>query len=130
MTVKTDRLVTLFGGGGFVGRYAVRALLAAGARVRIADRHPERAYFLRTQSPLGQYEAVRADIADPASVAAAVAGAEAVVNLVGILKGNFRKYHVDGAANVARAASAPGARALVHVSAIGADAESPSAYGR
>jgi uncharacterized protein YbjT (DUF2867 family) len=130
MTVKTDRLVTLFGGGGFVGRYAVRALMAAGARVRIADRHPERAYFLRTQGGLGQYEAVRADIADPASVAAAVAGAEAVVNLVGILKGDFRTYHVDGAENVARAAATAGAKALVQISAIGADPESASAYGR
>lgn len=130
MTVKTDRLVTLFGGGGFVGRYAVRALLAAGARVRIADRRPERAYFLRTQGGLGQYEAVRADIADPASVAAAVAGADAVVNLVGILKGNFRTYHVEGAAHVARAAAAAGAQSLVQISAIGADPDSASAYGR
>ena len=94
MSVKTDRLVTLFGGGGFIGRYAVRALLEAGARVRIADRNPERAYFLRTQSGLGQFETVRADINDPAGVAAAVAGAEAVVNLVGILKGNFHRVHV------------------------------------
>lgn len=130
MTVKTDQLVTLFGGGGFVGRYAVRALLAAGARVRIADRRPERAYFLRTQGGLGQFEPVRADITDPASVAAAVAGAEAVVNLVGILKGDFRKYHVDGVANVARAAVGARAKALVQISAIGADPESASRYGR
>ena len=130
MSVKTDRLVTLFGGGGFIGRYAVRCLLAAGARVRIADRNPARAYFLRTQGGLGQFETVRADINDPAAVAASVAGAEAVINLVGILKGDFRKAHVDGAANVARAAAAAGARALVHVSAIGADPDSPSAYGR
>ncbi|MGE0178580.1 MAG: complex I NDUFA9 subunit family protein [Sphingomonas sp.] len=130
MSVKTDRLVTLFGGGGFVGRYAVRALLAAGARVRIADRNPARAYFLRTQGGLGQFEAVRADIDDPQAVAASVAGAAAVVNLVGILKGDFRRVHVDGAANVARAAAVAGAGSLVHVSAIGADPESPSAYGR
>jgi len=130
MSVKTDRLVTLFGGGGFIGRYAARALLAAGARVRIADRSPQRAYFLRTQGGLGQFEAVRADITDPASVAAAVAGAAAVVNLVGILKGDFRRVHVEGAANVARATAAAGASALVHVSAIGADTESASAYGR
>lgn len=130
MTVKTETLVTLFGGGGFVGRYAVRALLAAGARVRIADRHPERAYFLRTQGGLGQYEAVRADITDPASVAAAVAGASAVINLVGILKGDFRTFHVRGAANVAEAAAAAGARAMVQISAIGADPDSASAYGR
>ncbi len=130
MTVKTDRLVTLFGGGGFVGRYAVRALMAAGARVRIASRAPQRAYFLRTQGGLGQFETVNVDISDPARVAAAVAGAEAVINLVGILKGDFRKVHVDGAVTVARAAAAAGARALVHLSAIGADPKSASAYGR
>ncbi len=130
MTVKTDRLVTLFGGGGFVGRYAVQALLAAGARVRIAEREPKRAYFLRTLGGLGQVQFVRADIGDPASVEAAVAGADAVANLVGILKGDFQRVHVEGAANVARAAAAAGAQALVQVSAIGADPDSPSAYGR
>lgn len=130
MTDKTDRLVTLFGGGGFVGRYALQALLSAGARVRIAEREPKRAYFLRSLGRLGQIQFVRADIGDPASVAAAVAGAEAVVNLVGILKGDFQRVHVDGAANVARAAAAAGARAFVQVSAIGADPASPSAYGR
>jgi uncharacterized protein YbjT (DUF2867 family) len=130
MTVKTDRLVTLFGGGGFIGRYAVRALMAAGARVRIASRAPQRAYFLRTQGGLGQFETVRADVGDPASVAAAVAGADAVVNLVGILKGDFRAVHVRGAETIAQASKAAGARALVHLSAIGADPDSPSAYGR
>ncbi len=130
MTGKTDRLVTLFGGGGFVGRYVVQALLARGARVRIASRAPERAWFLKPLGGLGQTQFVRADITDPASVAAAVAGADAVVNLVGILKGRFGAVHVDGARNVAEAAAAAGAGALVHVSAIGADPESPSNYGR
>ena len=130
MTVKTDKLVTLFGGGGFVGRYVVQALHAQGARVRIASRAPERAWFLKPLGGLGQTQFVRADITDPASAAVAVAGADAVVNLAGILKGRFKAVHVDGARHVAEAAAAAGAAALVHVSAIGADPESPSAYGR
>lgn len=130
MAAKTDRLVTLFGGGGFVGRYVAQALHAEGARVRIAQREPKRAYFLKPLGGLGQTQFVRADITDPASVAAAVAGADAVVNLVGVLKGAFQAIHVDGAQNVAEAAAAAGAGALVHLSAIGADPESASNYGR
>ena len=130
MTDKTDRLVTLFGGGGFVGRYVAQALLRDGARIRVAERAPKRAYFLKPLGALGQVQFVRADVTDAGSVAAAVAGADAVVNLVGILKGNFRAIHVEGARHVAEAAAAARAGALVHVSAIGADPESESAYGR
>jgi NADH dehydrogenase len=130
MTVKTDRLVTLFGGGGFIGRYVAQALFKAGARVRIADREPKRAYFLRPLCGLGQIQFVRADLADKGRVAAAVAGADAVVNLVGILKGDFDKVHVAGARRVAEAAAAAEVSALVHVSAIGADPDAPGAYGR
>jgi len=130
MTAKTDRLVTLFGGGGFVGRYAAQALLAAGARVRIAQRDPRRAWFLKPLGRLGQTQFFRADINDAGAVAAAVQGADAVVNLVGILKGPFREIHVDGARAIASAAREAGAHSLVHVSAIGADPESESAYGR
>jgi len=130
MTVKTDRLITLFGGGGFVGRYVAQALFKAGARVRIAEREPRRAFFLKPLCGLGQIQFVRADLADQGAVAAACRGADAVVNLVGILKGNFQAVHVEGAGNVAEAAAAAGVPALVHVSAIGADRESESAYGR
>jgi len=130
MTVKTDRLVTLFGGGGFVGRYVAQALFKAGVRVRIAEREPRRAFFLQPLCGLGQIQFIRADIGSESDVAAAVAGADAVINLVGILKGNFHAVHVTGAGNVAAAARAHGARALVHLSAIGADPESPSDYGR
>ena len=125
-----DKLVTLFGGGGFLGRYVARALLQAGARVRIAQRDPRQAYFLKPQGGLGQTQFVVADITRADSVARAVAGSDAVVNLVGILNGKFDAVHAGGAANVARAARDAGARALVHISAIGADAQSPSAYGR
>src|SRR3954470_15620396 len=130
MTVKTERLITLFGGGGFVGRYVAQALFKAGARVRIAEREPRRAYFLKPLCGLGQIQFFRCALADPASVAAAVAGAEAVVNLVGILKGDFHKVHVEGARNIAEAAAAADVPALVHLSAIGADPDSASAYGR
>src|SRR5436305_10424171 len=125
MTVKTDRLVTLFGGGGFVGRYVAQSLFKTGARVRVAEREPRRAYFLRPLCGLGQIQFVRADVTHPAQVAAAVEGADAVVNLVGILKGDFDRIHVAGAGNVAEAAAAAGVPALVHVSAIGADPDAP-----
>lgn len=130
MTRKTDRLVTMFGGGGFVGRYAAQALFNAGARIRFAERNPNRAFQLRPLAPLGQSQFLRADVTDAESVARAVEGADAVINLVGILEGDFYRVHVDGAENVARAAAAAGAKTVVHVSAIGADPESPSAYGR
>jgi len=130
MTVKTDRLVTLFGGGGLIGRYVAQALFKAGARVRIAEREPRDAYFLRPLTGLGMIQFLRADVTRPAEVAAAVDGADAVINLVGILKGRFQAVHVDGARNVAEASAATGARSLIHLSAIGADPESESDYGR
>ncbi|MEJ7934402.1 complex I NDUFA9 subunit family protein [Sphingobium sp. AN558] len=125
-----DSLVTVFGGGGFLGRQVVQALLAQGARVRVAQRNLSTALRVKPLAGLGQIQFVAADIRKPASVANAVAGSDVVINLVGVLKGDFDGLHHRGAANVARAAAAIGARALVHVSAIGADAESPSAYGR
>ena len=130
MVRKTDRLVTLFGGGGFVGRYVAQALFRAGARVRVAERDPRSAYFLKPLCGLGQIQFVRADVTRPDDAATAVQNAEAVINLVGILKGDFQAVHVDGARNVAEAAAVAGAKALVHVSAIGADPESESDYGR
>lgn len=130
MTGTDDRLVTIFGGGGFIGRYAAQVLLKAGARVRIAQRDPRRAWFLKPLGGLGQTQFVAADIRDPGQVAAAVAGADAVVNLVGVLKGDFHGLHVDGAGHVAEAARAAGAGALVHVSAIGADPDAESRYAR
>ena len=125
-----DRLVTLFGGGGFLGRYAAQALLAAGYRVRIAQRDPRQAWFLKPQGGLGQTQFVAADIARADTVMRAVQGADAVVNLVGVLQGAFQRVHVVGAQTIAQAAAAAGVGALVQVSAIGADPASPSAYGR
>ncbi|MGZ8284147.1 MAG: complex I NDUFA9 subunit family protein [Allosphingosinicella sp.] len=125
-----DRVVTLFGGGGFLGRYVCQALFRTGARVRIAQREPRSAFFLKPLAAVGQVQLVAADIRDPAAVREAVKASDAVVNLVGILKGDFDGIHVAGARNVAEAAAAAGAGAFVQVSAIGADPESESAYGR
>ncbi|RIA44580.1 NADH dehydrogenase [Hephaestia caeni] len=125
-----DRLVTLIGGGGFVGRYAAQALLKAGARVRIAQRDPRQAWFLKPLGGLGQTQFVAADVRRPDSIARAVTGADAVINLVGVLNGDFQALHVEGARHVAEACAAAGVEALVQLSAIGADRESPAAYGR
>jgi uncharacterized protein YbjT (DUF2867 family) len=125
-----NKLVTLIGGGGFLGRYVAQDLLAAGARLRIAQRDPRPAYFLKTQGGLGQTQFVAVDVRKPDTIARAVEGANAVVNLVGALKGDIAAIQTDGARHVAEAAARAGVAALVHVSAIGADAESPSRYGR
>jgi uncharacterized protein YbjT (DUF2867 family) len=126
--------VTVFGGSGFIGRHLVQRLARAGVRVTVAVRSPRQADFLRPRGDVGQIAPVAADILDPAAVAAAVAGADGVVNLVGILyargRYGFDAVHADGAENVAKAAAAAGVQRLVQVSAIGADAESPSAYAR
>ena len=125
-----DRLVTLFGGGGFLGRYVAQALLAAGARVRVAQRDPRRAWFLKPLGGLGQTQFVAADVTRSDTVARAVAGADAVVNLVGSFTGDLDRIHVDGARAIAEAAARAGAGALVHVSAIGADPDADSRYAR
>lgn len=125
-----NRLVTLIGGGGFLGRYVAQELLAAGARLRIAQRDPREALYLKPLGGLGQTQFVAADVRKPDSVARAIQGADAVVNLVGVLKGDFQAMHVDGARTIAKAASAAGVPTLVHISAIGADPQSQSAYGR
>lgn len=125
-----DRLVTVIGGGGFLGRYVAQALLRAGARVRVAERDPRRAFFLKPLAPLGSTQFVAADITRPDTIARAVEGSDGVVNLVGSFSGNLQRIHVEGARAVAEAAARTGASAVVHVSAIGADPEAPSAYGR
>ena len=123
-------LVTVFGGGGFIGRYVCEALLKAGVRVRVAERDPRKAFYLQPLGGVGQVSAVRADLRRPASVDAAVDGADAVINLVGTFKGDLDAIHVEGAKRAAVAAAAIGASAFVHISAIGADANSASGYGR
>ena len=123
-------LVTVFGGGGFVGRYVVQALLKAGHRVRIAERSPKGAWFLKAQANLGQIQFVAADVTQADTVAKAVEGATAAVNLVGVFGAQMDAVQRGGAETVAKAAAAAGLGAFVHMSAIGADPQSASAYGR
>jgi len=130
MTGVNNKLVTLIGGGGFLGRYVAQALLKAGARVRIAQRDPRQAFFLKPLGGLGQTQFVAADVTRPDTIARAVNDADAVVNLVGSFAGDLQRIHVYGARAVADAAARSGAAALVHVSAIGADADGASNYAR
>lgn len=123
-------LVTIFGGGGFLGRYVAQELLSRGMRVRVAEREPTHALRVKPLGTLGQTQLVHADVRDGSSVARAVAGEDAVVNLVAVLKGDLDGINHKGAANVAQAAAQAGVGTLVHVSAIGSDAASKSAYGR
>ncbi|MEI4485310.1 complex I NDUFA9 subunit family protein [Frigidibacter sp. MR17.14] len=129
-----SKLVTIFGGSGFVGRYVARRMAKAGWRVRVACRRPNEALFVRPYGAVGQVEPILCNIRSEASVAAALAGADAVVNCVGILaeagKNRFDAIQAEGAARVARLAKAAGVQRLVQISAIGADAGSASAYGR
>jgi NADH dehydrogenase len=127
-------LVTVFGGGGFIGRHIVQRLAAAGHSIRIAGRDTERAARLCTMGGVGQITPVAASITDEASSARAVAGADIVINLVGILfesrAGDFQRIQAEGAGRVARLAAAAGAKQFLHLSAIGADAASPSLYAQ
>ena len=126
----TPPIVTVFGGGGFIGRYVCEALLKAGARVRVAERDPRKAFFLQPLGGVGQVSAVVADFRRPSSIDLAVKNSDAVINLVGTFGGDLDQIHVEGARRAAVAAKATAAGAFVHISAIGADADSPSDYGR
>jgi len=126
-------LVTVFGGSGFLGRHVVRALANRGYRIRVAVRRPELTGHLQPLGRVGQIHAVQANVRYPQSVTAAARDADIVINLVGILfergRQRFDDVMAQGADAVAQAANAAGAR-LVHFSAIGADANSPSHYAR
>jgi uncharacterized protein YbjT (DUF2867 family) len=130
MIEPAEQLVTVFGGGGFVGRYVCEMLLKSNVRIRVASRNPRAAHFIQPLGQVGQFGFVRADITNVQSVARAVEGSSAVVNLCGVLRGNLHGVHVTGARNVAEAARDAGAEALVHVSAIGADNDAKANYGR
>lgn len=129
-----QQLVTVFGGSGFLGRHVVRALARRGYRVRVAVRRPDLANFLQPLGIVGQIHAVQANLRYPDSVAAAVRGADAVINLVGILsesgRQNFSNVQAQGARTVAHACASLGVERLVQVSALGADADSKSHYAR
>jgi NADH dehydrogenase len=132
--LERGSLVVVFGGSGFIGRHAVQALAREGWRVRAAVRRPDLAGYLQPMGAVGQIQPVQANLRYPESVRRAIAGAEAVVNLVGILAKSgaqtFEAVHVAGARAAARAAREVGAAAFVHVSAIGASAKSSAAYAR
>src|SRR6266436_10027527 len=131
--IPLETLVTVFGGSGFLGRHVVRALAKLGYRVRVAVRRPELAGHLQPLGKVGQIHAVQANLRYPASVEAAMRDCQVAINLVGILTESggqtFDAVQAEGAGAVAKAAAAVGAR-MVHVSAIGADEESPSHYAR
>lgn len=129
-----SKLVTIFGGSGFVGRYIARRMAKEGWRVRVACRRPNEALFVKPYGTPGQVEPVACNIRDDASVRALTRGANAVVNCVGTFarmgKNNFDAVQVEGAARIARIASEQGVGQMVHISAIGADAEADSKYSR
>ena len=133
MASNLDTLVTVFGGSGFLGRHVVRALCKRDYRIRIAVRRPELAFHLQPIGRVGQIHAVQANLRYPASVEAAMRGSSVAINLVGILAEGgaqtFDAVQARGAETVAKAAQAAGSR-TVHVSAIGANEESPSRYAR
>ena len=129
-----SKLVTIYGGSGFVGRYIARRLAQQGWRIRVAVRRPNDALFVKPYGVVGQVEPILCNIRDDASVRAAMQGADAVVNCVGILveegKNGFDAVQTEGAARIARIAAEEGVARLVHLSAIGADAEADSHYAR
>jgi uncharacterized protein YbjT (DUF2867 family) len=132
--IPSTKFITIFGGSGFLGRHIVRALAKDGWRIRVAVRRPNTAHFLRPMGRVGQIQLLKTNIADDGSVDAAMRGADAAVNLVGILAPSgsqrFRTLHAEGAERIARAATAHRAVRLLHVSALGASADSPSLYAR
>ena len=134
VTLNNRALVTVYGGSGFLGRHLVRAIARTGARVRVAVRRPDLAGHLQPLGGVGQIVPVQANVRYPDSLVTAAEDADAVVNLVGILfasgKQTFKSVQDEGARNVAEAAKAAGVGTFVHVSAIGADANSPSVYAR
>jgi uncharacterized protein YbjT (DUF2867 family) len=129
-----QNLVTVFGGSGFIGGQAVRQLAKAGWRIRVAVRNPAKAYAMRLHGDVGQIDIVQANVRNPASLRRALVGAQAAVNLVAVPyetgRQGFTALHVMGAKNVAEAARAEGVTRFVQMSALGADADSPSKYAR
>jgi len=127
-------IVTIIGGSGFVGRYIAQRMARRGWRVRVACRRPNEALFVKTYGVVGQVEPIQCNIRDEDSTRRVIAGATAVINCVGVLwedgKNSFLATQEEGAARIARIAAEEGVARIVHISAIGADADSPSAYGR
>jgi uncharacterized protein YbjT (DUF2867 family) len=134
ISLSNTTLITIYGGSGFIGRHVVRVLAKTGTRMRVAVRRPDLAGHLQPLGGVGQISAVQANVRFPNSLLAPARGADAVINLVGILvpsgRQTFKAVQEEGARQVAEAALAAGAKAFVHMSAIGADGDSPSIYAR
>ncbi len=126
----SGKLVVLIGGAGFLGRHVAQALLARGARLRVASRSVERAFAIKPLGNLGQVQFARTDLTRPQSVERAVSGADAVVNLAGTFAGDLDAVMGRGAGALAAQAAAVGATAFVHISAIGADAQGNTRYAQ
>jgi NADH dehydrogenase len=123
-----ERIMVVLGGGGFVGRYVCEQLLETGIRVRVAQRHPRQAYFLQPLGAVGQLDIVPVDMARPQTLDRVIDGAWGVINLVGAFGGDLVQVHAEAPARAAELAASAGAESFVHVSAIGADPDSPSVY--
>ena len=126
----SEKLITVFGGSGYIGQYVAQSLLSRGARLRIASRNPEKAFGLKPLANLGQLQFARCDITKEESLRAALHGADAVVNLVGAFEGNLTELMGEAPGQMASIASENGASAFVHVSAIGPDENSSAEYAR
>jgi NADH dehydrogenase len=127
-----NQIVTVFGGSGFLGRHTVRALAKAGYRIRVAVRHPANSNYLTPMGSVGQIQLIKCNVAEADQVAEALSGSVAAINLTGLLSQrgpqSFEAIHVGAAATIAKAAADAGVKALVHVSAIGADPDAVSKY--
>ncbi|HEX3484768.1 MAG TPA: complex I NDUFA9 subunit family protein [Micropepsaceae bacterium] len=132
--IPSSKLVTIFGASGFLGRHIVRALANEGWRVRAAVRYPNTAHFLKPMGRVGQIQLLKTNVNDDAAVDAALRGADAAINLVGVLSESgsqrFAALHTEAAGRIAELAAKHGVAALLHVSALGASADSPSHYAR
>lgn len=134
MTVYRLRVATVFGGTGFIGRHVIRRLARTGCIIRVPSRHPGQALFLKSDGGVGQIVPMACDLNDDASVARVIAGSDLVINLTGILaesgRQRFNAIHTEAAERIARLSKGADVPTLVHVSALGADAGSASAYAR
>ena len=124
-----ERIVTVLGGGGFIGRYVCEELFKTEVRVRVAQREPRRAHFLQPLAAVGQLDLLAANRGRPETLDRAIEGAWGVINLVGVFGGDLERIHVESAARATELAARTGAQSFVHVSAINADPEAPSVYG-